>query len=61
MFYREAGDFKTSYKNDQETFPLKLDKVLFWIAMAIAAFVVPLFLNEYWNNCSLGSNGSIDC
>ena len=48
MFYREAGDFKTSYKNDQETFPLKLDKILFWIAMAIAAFVVPFFLNEYW-------------
>jgi branched-chain amino acid transport system permease protein len=48
MFYREAGDFKTSYKSDQETFPLKLDKILFWLAMAVAAFVIPLFLNEYW-------------
>ena len=43
MFYREAGDFKTSYKSDQETFPLKLDKILFWLTMAIAVFIVPLF------------------
>ena len=48
MFYREAGDFKTSYKSDQQTFPLKLDKILFWLTMAIAAFVIPFFLNEYW-------------
>ncbi len=48
MFYREAGDFKTSYKSDQETFPLKLDKILFWLTMAVAVFIVPLFLSEYW-------------
>tara|TARA_X000001036_G_scaffold278121_1_gene258350 strand:- start:203 stop:1279 length:1077 start_codon:yes stop_codon:yes gene_type:complete len=48
MFYREAGDFKTSYKDDQETFPLRLDKILFWLAIALAVFVVPFFLTEYW-------------
>ena len=48
MVYREAGDFKTSYKSDQETFPLKLDKILFWLTMAVAVFIVPLFLSEYW-------------
>ena len=48
MFYREAGDFKTSYKDDQETFPLRLDKILFWLTIALAVFVVPFFLTEYW-------------
>ena len=48
MFYREAGDFKTSYKSDQETFPLRLDKILFWLTIALAVFVVPFFLTEYW-------------
>jgi len=26
MFYREAGDFKTSYVDDSQTFPMKLDR-----------------------------------
>ena len=43
MFYREAGDFKTSYQGDQATFTIKLDKILFWGLMAIATFVVPFF------------------
>ena len=48
MFYREAGDFKTSYQSDQATFTLRLDKILFWGLMAIATFVVPFFVTEYW-------------
>jgi len=24
MLYREAGDFKTTYKEDNQTFPIKL-------------------------------------
>ena len=48
MFYREAGDFKTSYQSDQATFTIKLDKILFWGFMAFATFVVPFFVNEYW-------------
>ena len=26
MFYREAGDFKTSYQDDNQTFPIKFDR-----------------------------------
>ena len=26
MFYREAGDFKTSYTDDSQTFPIKFDR-----------------------------------
>ncbi len=27
MFYREAGDFKTSYQDDNQTFPIKFDLI----------------------------------
>ena len=26
MFYREAGDFKTTYKEDNQTFPIAFDR-----------------------------------
>ena len=48
MFYREAGQFKTSYARDQAIFPLVQDQ---WgmIALLILAFlVVPLVANDYW-------------
>ena len=28
MFYREAGDFSTTYAEDQQTFPIKFDRHL---------------------------------
>lgn len=48
MIYREAGDFKTTYKADQETFPIRLDKVGFWLSILVVVFVIPFFLNDYW-------------
>jgi branched-chain amino acid transport system permease protein len=48
MFYREAGQFKTSYAEDQAIFPLVQDQ---WgmIALLVVAFVVvPLVANDYW-------------
>src|SRR5439155_1401996 len=48
VFYREAGQFKTSYASDQAIFPIVQDK---WVVAAgvVAAFVaVPLVANEYW-------------
>ncbi|MEJ8562787.1 branched-chain amino acid ABC transporter permease [Yoonia sp. GPGPB17] len=48
MLYREAGDFKTSYVADNQTFPLKLDRVGFWVTMAIAWLVIPFVINDYW-------------
>lgn len=50
MFYREAGDFKTTYSDDNATFPIKADKFAFWTAMAFAFCVVPFLINGYWAN-----------
>ena len=30
MFYREAGDFKTSYAQDNQTFPITLDRYSYY-------------------------------
>ncbi len=48
MLYREAGDFKTTYVADNQTFPLKLDRIGFWITMAVAWLVIPFVINDYW-------------
>ena len=47
MLYREAGDFKTSYVDDSQTFPIRFDRIGFWIAMAVAWLVVPFVINDY--------------
>ncbi len=53
MLYREAGDFKTSYAADQQTFPLKLDRWFVWGVLAFAFLVVPFFINDYWEKSVL--------
>ena len=50
MLYREAGDFKTSYRADQQTFPILFDKVAFAITIVIAFAVIPFTINDYWAN-----------
>jgi branched-chain amino acid transport system permease protein len=48
MFYRESGQFKTSYAADQALLPIAQDR---WFVLAVLAFsflVVPLWANEYW-------------
>src|SRR5262245_65237954 len=53
MFYREAGQFKTSYAADQAIFPLAQDR-WFVAALLIVAYVVPpVFLGSYWFNAIL--------
>ena len=53
MFYREAGQFKTSYAADQAIFPLAQDR-WFVAALLLAAYIVPpLFLGSYWFNAIL--------
>jgi len=53
MFYREAGDFKTSYKTDQQTFPIKFDRWGYYAILAIAFLAVPFIVNDYWANAIL--------
>lgn len=53
MIYREAGDFKTSYQADAQTFPIKLDRMGYFVTLALAVFVVPFFVNDYLANAIL--------
>ena len=47
MFYRENGQFKTSYKTDQQIFPIAQDRWAILGLIAIAAIGVPLLADEY--------------
>ncbi len=53
MIYREAGQFKTSYKADQAIFPIAQDRWGVLAVLAIAFVVVPLTANDYWFNAIL--------
>ena len=50
MIYREAGDFKTSYAEDAQTFPIRLDRRGYWAILAVAVLVVPFVIDDYWVN-----------
>ena len=53
MIYREAGQFKSTYKEDQQIFPIRQDRIAL-AAILIAGFVlVPLAGNDYWFNAIL--------
>ncbi|MGR3502188.1 branched-chain amino acid ABC transporter permease [Pseudaestuariivita sp.] len=53
MFYREAGDFKTSYQEDSQTFPIAFDRWRYYAVLAVAFLVVPFVINDYWANAIL--------
>jgi branched-chain amino acid transport system permease protein len=47
MLYRENGQFKTSYRADQQIFPIAQDRIAILLLLLGAAFVVPLLADEY--------------
>ena len=53
MIYREAGDFKTSYQADAQTFPIKLDRLGYFVTLFVAVCVVPFVINDYLANAIL--------
>ncbi|MBC7131647.1 MAG: branched-chain amino acid ABC transporter permease [Roseovarius sp.] len=53
MFYREAGDFKTSYVDDSQTFPIRVDRYGYYALLAVAFGVLPFLVNDYWVNAVL--------
>ncbi|MAM63635.1 branched-chain amino acid ABC transporter permease [Maritimibacter sp. UBA3975] len=53
MLYREAGDFKTSYRDDSQTFPIRFDRFAYYVLLAVAFLVVPFVINDYWVNAVL--------
>ncbi|OGA06032.1 MAG: ABC transporter permease [Betaproteobacteria bacterium RIFCSPHIGHO2_12_FULL_69_13] len=48
MLYREAGQFKSTYAQDQQIFPILQDRVAIAILLAVAFLLVPAFGNQYW-------------
>ena len=53
MFYREAGDFKTSYVDDNQTFPIAFDRYRYYAILAVGFLVLPFLVNDYWVNAIL--------
>jgi branched-chain amino acid transport system permease protein len=47
MLYRENGQFKTTYRTDQQIFPIIQDKVFILALVAFAALAVPVLAPEY--------------
>ena len=61
MFYRENGQFKTSYRSDQQIFAIAQDR---WAILALIAFAfigVPLIADEYmFRACLLYTSDAAD-
>src|SRR5665647_535165 len=47
MFYRENGQFKTSYRDDQQIFPIAQDRWAVLLIIAAAFIVVPMISSGY--------------
>lgn len=48
MFYRENGQFKTSYRADQQIFPIAQDRFAVGLLLACAFGLVPALASDYW-------------
>ena len=48
MLYRENGQFKTSYRADQQIFPITQDRVGIALLLAFAFIAVPLLASNYF-------------
>src|SRR5260370_13113170 len=54
MLYREAGQFKTSYVDDQAIFPILQDRIFVAVILAVAYAGIPVLATwagaDYWLN-----------
>ncbi len=48
MFYRESGQLKASYQEDQALLPIAQDRIGVILIFMGAFFLVPLVANDYW-------------
>lgn len=53
MLYREAGDFKTSYREDSQTFPIAFDRWRYYAVLAVAFGIIPFVITDYWASAVL--------
>ena len=47
MFYRENGQFKTTYRADQQIFPISQDRIAIGLILALAFIAVPMLASDY--------------
>jgi branched-chain amino acid transport system permease protein len=47
MLYRENGQFKTSYRGDQQIFPIVQDRIAIGLLLVVAFVAVPLVADAY--------------
>ena len=47
MFYREAGQFKTSYQADNQIFPIRQDRIALAALLAVALVLAPVLASPY--------------
>ena len=47
MIYREAGQYKTTYLNDSQIFPIAQDRYAVAALLTVAFIAVPLFATPY--------------
>ena len=48
MFYRETGQFKTSYAADMAVFPIRQDRIGLALILALAVIVIPLLGSPFF-------------
>lgn len=48
MLYREAGQFKATYVEDQQIFPIRQDRIVIAAMLVFFFAVVPFIADQYW-------------
>src|SRR5258706_5439126 len=48
MLYREAGQFRSTYAEDQQIFPIRQDRIAMAALLVVAFVAVPLVGDQYW-------------
>jgi len=48
MLYREAGQFKSTYTEDMQIFPIRQDRIGVILLLAVAFLVIPFVATQYW-------------
>ena len=48
MIYRESGQFRTTYNQDSQIFPLRQDRFAMIALLAVGLVVIPFVASDYW-------------
>lgn len=48
MFYRENGQFKSTYRSDQQIFPIRQDRIFIYALLGVAFILIPFAASEYF-------------